>query len=129
MMYYIDSPNTWRAANRKCAELQDYVSRFKNCLIQDALSRDALIMEIRRKVAELNDLYPRTKRLSLDSDGNFISCFPQGRGAEYEYVFTMRLLPVRRTYRFAERVDERVDEQVDERFSELAKALKEGGTQ
>ena len=41
-MYYIDRPNTWKAANKKCAEIQDYVNQFKNCLIADELSRDAM---------------------------------------------------------------------------------------
>ncbi len=105
MMYYIDRPNTWRAANKKCAEIQEFVDKFKNCLIADELSRDALVIEIREKVAELNHDYPRTKKLvvNYDFDG-YVSCFPEGRGADYEYVFTIRILPVRRTYQFAEQV-------------------------
>ena len=114
MMYYIDRPNTWRAANKKCAEIQEFVDKFKNCLIADELSRDALVVEIREKVAELNHDYPRTKKLvvNYDFDG-YVSCFPEGRGADYEYVFTIRFLPVRRTYEFAE----------------TANVLKEGGDQ
>lgn len=105
MMYYIEKPNTWRAANKKCAEIQEFVDKFKNCLIADELSRDALVVEIREKVAELNHDYPRTKKLvvNYDFDG-YVSCFPEGRGADYEYVFTIRILPVRRTYQFAEQV-------------------------
>ena len=48
-MYYIERPNTWAAASRKCAEVQEYVGKFKNCLVADDLSLDALIEEIRRK--------------------------------------------------------------------------------
>lgn len=105
MMYYIEKPNTWRAANKKCAEIQEFVDKFKNCLIADELSRDALVVEIREKVAELNHDYPRTKKLvvNYDFDG-YVSCFPEGRGADYEYVFTIRILPVRRTYQFAQQV-------------------------
>lgn len=105
MMYYIEKPNTWRAANKKCAEIQEFVDKFKNCLIADELSRDALVVEIREKVAELNHDYPRTKKLvvNYDFDG-YVSCFPEGRGADYEYVFTIRILPVMRTYQFAEQV-------------------------
>ncbi len=103
MMYYIESPQTWRAANKKCAEIQEYINKFKNCLIADELSRDALIMDVRRKVAELNDAYPRTKKLVVDYDfGNYVSCYPEGRGCEYENAFIIRILPVRRTYQFAE---------------------------
>lgn len=103
MMYYIESPQTWRAANKKCAEIQEYIDKFKNCLIADELSRDALIVEVRHKVAELNDAYPRTKKLVVDYDfDNYVSCYPEGRDCDYEYVFIIRILPVRRTYQFAE---------------------------
>ena len=74
MMYYIERPNTWAPANRKCAEVQEYVDKFKNCLIADDLSLDALIEEIRRKVEELNAAYPRTKKLV----GNEVVYFPVG---------------------------------------------------
>ena len=113
MMYYIERPNTWRAANRKCAELQDYVGRFKNCLIADELSRDALIEELRHKVEELNAAYPRTKKLKVRfSSEEFISCYPEGQHVD-EYVFTINIHPVKRTYQFAEK----------------ANVLKEGGQQ
>ncbi|MBR3987516.1 MAG: hypothetical protein IKK04_10240 [Bacteroidales bacterium] len=116
MMYYIEKPNTWSPANRKCKELQEYVDQFKNCLIPDDLSRDALIEDIRHKVEELNQAYPRTKKLVVTLDHHhhdFISCQPEFRKIEDEYVFTIRLLPVRRTYRFSE--------------SAAASLLKEGG--
>lgn len=102
-MYYIDSPNTWRAANKKCAEVLEFVNQFRNCLIADELSRDAMITEIRHKVDLLNQAYPRTKKLVVSTDFNdHLSCFPEGRGAEYENVFIIHFLPVRRTYQFAE---------------------------
>lgn len=114
MMYYIDRPNTWRAANKKCAEIQDYVNQFKNCLIADELSRDAMIQDIRHKVDELNAAYPRTKTLKVHFDfSDFLSCCPEPHKVEDEYVFTIRFLPVRRTYKFAE----------------TANVLKEGGDQ
>lgn len=102
-MYYIERPSTWRAANRKCAELQDYVSQFRYCLIADGLSRDALIQDIRHKVEELNEAYPRTKKLAVHFDfSNFLSCSPEPRKVDDEYVFTIKILPVHRTYEFAE---------------------------
>lgn len=104
-MYYIERPNTWRAANRKCAELQEFVVRFKNCLIADDISRDALIQELRHKVEELNAAYPRTKRLKVNfSFSNFISCLPE-EGHVDEYVFTIDIHPVRNTYKFAEKAN------------------------
>ena len=98
MNYYIERPNTWKAANRKCAEIQEFVNQFKNCLIYDEKSRDALIKEIRDKVEELNNAYPRTKRLVVDCGSDRISCYPKGRGCDYEYVFTIDIHPVKRTY-------------------------------
>lgn len=100
MMYYIDHPATWRAANKKCEQLLDYVNQFRNCLVADDLSRDALVEEIRHKVEELNQAHPRTKRLKVAYRNNFLACAPEGSGADY--VFSMHMLPVRRTYRFSE---------------------------
>ena len=100
MMYYIDRPATWRAVNKKCELLHDYVDQFRNCLVADDLSRDALVEEIRHKVEELNQAYPRTKRLMVVYRNNFLACSPEGSGADY--IFSMHMLPVRRTYRFSE---------------------------
>lgn len=111
MMYYIERPNTWRAANKKCAELIDYVDQFRNCLITDELSRDALIQELRHKAKELNDKYPRSRKLIVRFDfSDFISCYPENQHVD-EHVFTINLHPVLKTYHFAEE----------------ANALKEGG--
>ena len=104
MMYYIERPNTWRAANRKCAEIQEFVGKFQNCLVADELSRDALIEELRHKVEELNGSYPRTKKLVVRFDfGDFISCQPEEQCSDSDYVFTINIHPVRKTYRFAEK--------------------------
>lgn len=104
MNYYIEKPNTWRAANRKCAEIQEFVDKFRNCLIVDEVSRDALVEEIRHKVEELNEAYPRTKRLAVSfSHGNYVVCKPDNPNIVDEYVFTFHIHPVMRTYRFAEK--------------------------
>ena len=103
MMYYIEKPNTWRAANKKCAEVQEFVDKFQHCLIADELSRDAMVAEIRLKVAELNDAYPRTKKLVVHYDfDDCVSCCPEGRSADYEYVFIIKIMPIRKHYQFAE---------------------------
>lgn len=104
MMYFIERPNTWSAANKKWAEVHNYVDKFRNCLIVDDLSRDALINEIRHKVEELNEAYPRTKKLKVNFDfDGFISCRPDESHVDV-YVFTIHIIPVRKTYRFAEQV-------------------------
>ena len=118
MMYFIQRINTWSPANQKCKLLQDFVKQFENTLIADDISRDALVEDIRRKVEELNQAYPRTKKLVVTLDHihhDFISCQPEFRKIEDEYVFTIRLLPVRHTFRFSEKSS--------------ASLLKEGGDQ
>lgn len=104
MNYYIEKPNKWRAANRKCAEIQEFVDKFRNCLIVDEVSRDALVEEIRNKVEELNNAYPRTKRLVVRfSPGGHLCCAAETKTFEDDYVFSFHIHPVRRTYRFAEK--------------------------
>ena len=99
MQYFIEKPNTWRAANRKCAEIQKYIGKLRNCLIEDDLSRDALVNWIRQMVEELNAAYPRTNRLSVTfSNGDFVSCQPTEQNIADEYVFTFRIYPVERIY-------------------------------
>ena len=113
MMYYIERPATWSPANRKCKLIQDFVDQFRNTLIADDISRDALVEDIRHKVEELNQAYPRTKPLTVTDRDNYIACFPKTRTIADEYVFTIRTEPVRRTFRFSEKA--------------AASLLKEGG--
>lgn len=118
MMYFIQRINTWRPANQKCKQVQAFVDQFRNCLIPDEISRDALVEDIRRKVEELNQAYPRTKPLVVNFDichRDYVSCQPELRKIEDEYVFTFHIHPVRRTYRFSEKA--------------AASLLKEGGDQ
>lgn len=107
MMYYIESPYTVKAANRKCEELYEFIWQFNHCLIADDLSRDALILDISRKVIELNAAYPRTKELVVRrgiNDNNLI-CHPETRTSDSDTVFTITFHPVRRTYQFAEQLN------------------------
>ena len=112
-MYYIDRPATWSSANRKCELLQDFVNQFRNTLIADDISRDALVEDIRHKVEELNQAFPRTKPITVTDRDNYIACFHKTRTSGDEYVFTIRTEPVRRTFRFSEKA--------------AASLLKEGG--
>ncbi len=106
MMYYIERPSTWAAANRKQAELLEYIAKFRNCLIADELSRDAMVAEIRHRVDELNLAYPKTKELAVRTnvDGDYLECKPKQTRFYYDYVFTIRFHPVMTTYKFSEKV-------------------------
>jgi hypothetical protein len=113
MMYFIQSINTWKPANEKCRQSLDFIHQYEDCIIADQLSLDALIEEIRHKVGELNVQYPRTKPLVVRHNGYFVSCSPEDRGAEGQYVFSFFIHRVKRTFKFAEPAP--------------AQALKEGG--
>ena len=103
-MYYIERPYTWRAANKKCAEIQEYVGQYNHCIVADEIALAALVEEIRHKIEELNASYPRSKELALsyENDGH-ISCYPLPKISDSDYVFTMYFKPVLRHYRFAEK--------------------------
>ena len=103
-MYFISKVSTWSPANRKCKELQEYIDQYNNCLIADECSLDALTEEIRRKVEELNQAYPRTKRLQLTLHNLYVSCGSGESLCESNYVFAFHVHPVHRTYRFSEQV-------------------------
>jgi len=98
MMYYIDKVNTWSPANLKCKEVQGYVKEFRQTLITDKAAADALVNEIRQKVEELNAAFPRTKRLTVKEDGNFVACVNEDRKLDDQYVFTFHIEAVKRTY-------------------------------
>lgn len=100
MMYYIEKPQTWSPANKKCAEIQKFVAQYENCLVADDGLRDALIKEIRHKVEELNAAYPCTKKLKVNFSftSDFIYCGPEEKKIFDEYVFAFHFYPVKRTY-------------------------------
>ena len=108
MMYYIDKVNTWSPANRKCLEVQSFVTEFRQTLIPDEAAAEGLVKEIREKVEELNVLYPRTKRLMVKKEGNFVACINEDRKLDDQYVFTFHIKEVRRVYKTLEMmVDEK----------------------
>lgn len=102
MKYYIDKVNTWSPANRKCLEVQSYVKEFRQTLIPDEVAAEELVKEIRQKVEELNEVYPRTKRLKVNKEGNFIACVNEDRKLDDQYVFTFHIEKVRQVYKTLE---------------------------
>ena len=103
MKYYIDKVNTWSPANRKCLEVQSFVVEFRRTLITDDDAAEALVKVIRQKVEELNEIYPRTKRLMVGQSNNFVYCINEDRRVDVDqYVFTFHIEKVRRTYKTLE---------------------------
>lgn len=102
MMYYIDKVNTWSPANRKWMEVQAFVTEYSHTLIPDDDAARALVEEIRQKVEELNEAYPRTKRLKVRQEGNFVYCDNEEKRVDDQYVFTFHIEKVRQTYKTLE---------------------------
>ena len=104
MKYFIDKVNTWSPANRKCKEVQAFVTEFRQTLIPDDAAVEALMEEIRQKVEELNEAYPRTKRLKVRKEGNFVACDNEDKKLDDQYVFTFHIEKVRQTYKTLEQM-------------------------
>ena len=102
MKYYIDKVNTWSPANRKCLEVQSFVKEFRQTLIPDEAAAEALVEERRQKVEELNETYPRTKRLKVRKEGNFVACDNEEQRVDDQHVFTFHIERVRQTYKTLE---------------------------
>lgn len=101
-MYYIDKVNTWSPANRKCLEVQSFVKEYRQTLIPNMGAALELVKEIRQKVEELNETYPRTKRLAVRIEGNFVECSVEDLRVDDQYVFTFHIEKVRKTYKTLE---------------------------
>lgn len=100
MTFYIHRPNTWKAANRKCVELLEFINQFRECLIPDAKALSQLVGEIKQKVKELNAAYPKTKQLEVSYYDFFVSCYPSPKVSDSDYVFTINIHKVNKTYPF-----------------------------
>lgn len=101
-MYYIDKVNTWSPANRKCLEVQSFAKEYRQTLIPSGAAAEAIVEEIRQKVEELNETYPRTKRLAVRKKGNFVECSADDLRVDDQYVFTFHIEKVRQTYKTIE---------------------------
>lgn len=62
-MYFIHYIQTYASVNRKGSELQEYILKFKDCLLKDRNALDDLKEEIHCRIEELDAKYPRTKPL------------------------------------------------------------------
>lgn len=98
MMYYIDKVNTWSPANRKWKEVQSFALEFGQTLIPDEVAAKELVEELHKKVEELNEAYPRTKRLRVRQMSNFVSCDNEEPRIDDQRVFTFHIMEVKRTY-------------------------------
>lgn len=111
MPYFIDYIKTYASTNNKGRELQQYIVQFEQRLVTDELSMDALKEEVKQEIERLNEAYPRTQPLELDSY----------RGKGYgqwkawvkdnsdKIVFVLSWKAVLGTYRFSEKIAKKED--------------------
>lgn len=101
-MYYIDRPATWKAANKKWEDVQQYVvGAYSNATVADDKTKDAIIDDIKSIVSKLDKKYPRTKALVVDYHDNYIKCYPEGTLNSLigdKYVFTLQFRTVDKMY-------------------------------
>ena len=86
--YYISNVKMSSPADSKCKVLQGFVRRLQYFIQDDAAAVDTTVEWLQRVVEELNERYPRTKRLEVQRRGDFVCCRPVEHMAEDEYVFS-----------------------------------------
>ncbi len=101
-MYYIDRPATWKAANKKWEEVQQYVlGAYSNATVADEKTKEAIFDDIKNIVSKLDKKYPRTKKLVVAYRDFYISCYAEGAlssSRAESYVFTLQFRPVDKMY-------------------------------
>lgn len=106
--YFIDYININSKTNKKGRELQQYIGQFKQRLVKDDLSMDALKAEIENEIERLNKAYPRSKPIVLDfcSTDTSGQCIAFIDGKMDSVVIYLTWLMVLGTYQFGEKNEE-----------------------
>ncbi|MDR2913460.1 MAG: hypothetical protein LBV74_01260 [Tannerella sp.] len=105
--YFISNYSYHSPANRKCAEMQEYAKQWEHTLLNGQIALDAFWREIQNKASELDDKYPRTKKLAFsnDIDNRVIRCLLKHDGCNSDLdktVFNLTINKVKRLYHFSE---------------------------
>ena len=103
--YFIDYIKTYSNTNNKGWELQQFIDQFKQMLVKDDMSMDALKAEIEKEIERLNKAYPRTQPLVLNvhqstGNGQWTAWVD---GNSDKIVFLLSWETVLGTYEFAEK--------------------------
>ena len=103
--YFIDYIKTYSNTNNKGRELQQFIDQFKQMLVKDDMSMDALKAEIEKEIERLNKAYPRTQPLVLNvhqstGNGQWTAWVD---GNSDKIVFLLSWEAVLGTYEFAEK--------------------------
>lgn len=103
--YFIDYIKTYSNTNNKGRELQQFIDQFKQMLVKDDMSMDALKADIENEIDRLNKAYPRTQPLVLNvhqstGNGQWTAWVD---GNSDKIVFLLSWVTVLGTYEFAEK--------------------------
>lgn len=101
MMWYISNPHLGNSNNAKIKELHEYMQRYSRLLIKDEATRKAIINEIEKVVSQLNEKYPRTKPLAVQSMrgyNEYLTCAPSPRNSDSDAVFTLTFSPINQVW-------------------------------
>ena len=101
-MFFVYHLQTYSPKNRAWKKVIDYVEKYKNVLIKDELSLDALKHEIGDVVNRINAEHPKMKRMKCTAtplEAHVIS------GGCPDTVFFLDICKVRSIYQFSEKAN------------------------
>ncbi len=135
MLMYIDKITVYAPANNKCRELGLWADeRYSNCLT-DGRTLDRILYEIRRKMAALDEQYPRTRRMNLNiyaSIGSATKIYANIDGTtDQKAVFIMTVHRVETRYLWSDTLNTPMyyGRQEEEEFRRACERKKEGGAE
>jgi hypothetical protein len=107
--YFIDYIKTYSNTNNKGRELQQFIDQFKQMLVKDDMSMDALKADIENEIERLNKAYPRTQPLVLNvhqsTDNGQWTAWVDGNSDKI--VFLLSWEKVLGTYEFSDKKEEK----------------------
>lgn len=110
MMFFVYHLQTYSPKNRAWKKVIDYVEKYKNVLIKDELSLDALKHEIGDVVNRINAEHPKMKRMQytaspIDNDHTIRIKTHVISGGCPDTVFFLDICKVRSVYQFSEKAN------------------------
>lgn len=110
MMFFVYHLQTYSPKNRAWKKVIDYVEKYKDVLIKDELSLDALKHEIGDVVNRINAEHPKMKRMQytaspIDNDRTIRIEAHVISGGYLDTVFFLDICKVRFVYQFSEKAN------------------------
>ena len=110
MMFFVYHLQTYSPKNRAWKKVIDYVEKYKNVLIKDELSLDALKHEIGDTVNRINAEHPNLKRMKCTATPLERDCTIRIEahvisGGFPDTVFFLDICKVRSVYQFSEKAN------------------------